>query len=186
MIHEIDIRNFKCFKHLHITDVRRVNVIVGENGTGKTALLEAIFFALGSTSEMVLRFRQFRGLDGRFSGVAKKIEEAIWKDYFYDLDMDQTISVVLSGNGAEARSVRIDRGSSETLVPLEESQPTNTKSAIKFHWKDASGTEREVVPIVSNTGLQFPETGEDLPDFFFFASNQTYQSTENADNRFSV
>ena len=62
MIKEIDIRNYKCFEHLKIQDCRRVNVIVGDNGSGKTALLEAMFMALGSTSEMVLRFRQLLDL----------------------------------------------------------------------------------------------------------------------------
>src|ERR1700732_1882461 len=85
VINEIDIRNYKCFKHLNIKDCRRINVIVGDNGARKQSLLEAICLALGATSEMVLRFRQFRGLDGRFAGVPKKIEEAIWRDYFYDL-----------------------------------------------------------------------------------------------------
>jgi len=48
VINEIDIRRFRCFEHLHISECKRVNVIVGDNGVGKTALLEAIFLALAA------------------------------------------------------------------------------------------------------------------------------------------
>jgi GNAT superfamily N-acetyltransferase len=44
--------NFRCFADLNIADCRRVNVIVGDNGSGKTSLLEALFFALASSSEL--------------------------------------------------------------------------------------------------------------------------------------
>jgi AAA15 family ATPase/GTPase len=46
MIHSIDIRNFRCFERLEIGNCRRINLLVGDNGSGKTALLEAIFLAL--------------------------------------------------------------------------------------------------------------------------------------------
>ena len=39
MIHSAEIRNFRCFKELSIDGCRRFNVIVGDNGAGKTALL---------------------------------------------------------------------------------------------------------------------------------------------------
>src|SRR5579872_1795150 len=76
MIHDIDIRNFRCFQRLQIADCSRINVIVGDNGSGKTALLEAIFLALGVGPELALRFRQTRGLDGSLSATPGRIQEA--------------------------------------------------------------------------------------------------------------
>jgi ABC-type transport system involved in cytochrome c biogenesis ATPase subunit len=184
MIKEIDIRNFKCFGHLHVSNCCRVNVIVGDNGVGKTALLEGVFFALASTSEVVLRFRQFRGLDGQFRGSSRKIEEAIWRDYFHGMDMNKTISISLHGDGPEARSVSIERGAGQTLVPLDQSQSSGATSGIIFKWRDQLGKYHEAIPEISISGIKFPETGEDLADFFFLSSNQTFSSTENAD-RFS-
>lgn len=184
MIKDIDIRNFKCFEQLEVSDCRRVNVIVGDNGAGKTALLEGMFFALASTSELVLRFRQSRGLDGQFRGPVRKIEEAIWRDYFHKVDMTRTISITLRGDGPEARSVFIERGVGETLVPLDQSQPSSKASGIAFRWKDHLGNLHEATPEISIGGFKFPETGEDLPDFFFLTSNQTFSSSDNAD-RFS-
>jgi hypothetical protein len=184
MINKIDIRNYKRFEHLKIDNCRRVNVIVGDNGSGKTALLEAIFMALGSSSEMVLRFREMRGLDGTFRGPPRQIEEAVWRDYFRKLDMSRSISVVLSGDGPEGRSVKIDRGQDDIFVPLEKDIPITISSSIRFEWQDHAGRIAGAQPEFSTSGIKLPDTGEHLPDFFFLASNQIYSSAENAD-RFS-
>jgi ABC-type Mn2+/Zn2+ transport system ATPase subunit len=184
MINGIDIRNYKCFEHLEIHNCRRVNIVVGDNGSGKTALLEAMFMALGASSEMVIRFRQTRGLDGSFRGPPRQIEETVWRDYFHKLDMSLPISVTLSGSGPEARSVRIDRGQGDVFVPLDNSLSVTIRSAISFEWTDYLGKIRAVSPEFSSSGIKLPDTGEHLPDFFFLASNQTYSSAENAD-RFS-
>jgi predicted ATP-dependent endonuclease of OLD family len=180
MINQIEIKNYKCFEHLHVSHCGQINLIVGDNGAGKTALLEAIFMALGMASEMVLRFRQARGLDGSFKGTPRNIEDTIWRDYFYNLDLSRSISITLSGTGPESRSVWIDRGQRELLVPLNTDLGPSS-SSVQFQWKDAQGHIWRVVPEFSQAGLKFPETGEDLPDFFFFGSNQTYSSTDNAD-----
>lgn len=39
----IDIKNFRNHKHIHIDFKKGINVIWGENGSGKTAILEAIY-----------------------------------------------------------------------------------------------------------------------------------------------
>src|SRR5437870_11860824 len=92
MIRSIDIHNFRCFKHLQLQNCRRFNVIVGDNGVGKTALLEAIFLALGSSPHIALRYRQQRGIDGRFGGSRFAIEEAMWRDLFYSGEWDKPIA----------------------------------------------------------------------------------------------
>ena len=43
-------RNFRCFKELRLDTLGRMNLIAGDNGVGKTALLEAIFLHLGPTN----------------------------------------------------------------------------------------------------------------------------------------
>ena len=42
MIDKLSIENFRCFKSVQLWDLKRVNIIVGENASGKTVLLEAI------------------------------------------------------------------------------------------------------------------------------------------------
>ena len=46
----LEIKNFRCFEHLTIEKLGRVNLIVGKNSVGKTALLEALWL-LGSEGD---------------------------------------------------------------------------------------------------------------------------------------
>ncbi|MBM3327311.1 MAG: hypothetical protein FJY65_10150, partial [Calditrichaeota bacterium] len=48
MYKRIHIQNFKNFKDLELTDLKRVNLIAGKNASGKSALLEAIFLHSGA------------------------------------------------------------------------------------------------------------------------------------------
>lgn len=49
MITELEIQNFRGFKNLRLEGLRRVNLLVGGNDTGKTSLLEAIVLLLGDS-----------------------------------------------------------------------------------------------------------------------------------------
>jgi hypothetical protein len=46
-LHSLEIKNFRCFEHLVIEKLGRVNLIVGKNSVGKTSLLEGLWL-LGS------------------------------------------------------------------------------------------------------------------------------------------
>jgi len=46
----LEIKNFRCFEHLVIEKLGRVNLIVGKNSVGKTALLEAIWLLASGAS----------------------------------------------------------------------------------------------------------------------------------------
>ena len=52
MVDSVNIRNFRSFSDVKIDGCRRINIIVGENGSGKTALLEALFLAAGVSPEL--------------------------------------------------------------------------------------------------------------------------------------
>jgi hypothetical protein len=62
----IEINNFRAFKHLRLDDLKRINLIGGLNATGKTALLETLFFLLDKKNPgnlaRIFQWRQSLGL----------------------------------------------------------------------------------------------------------------------------
>jgi len=54
MIEKIHIKNFKSIYDLEL-DVGRVNLFIGENGSGKSNLLEALVFVSASESISLLK-----------------------------------------------------------------------------------------------------------------------------------
>lgn len=47
-VREIDIENFRCFEKMHVVLDRNCNVVIGNNGEGKTAFLEAVAAAVSA------------------------------------------------------------------------------------------------------------------------------------------
>ncbi|MFP4581065.1 MAG: AAA family ATPase, partial [Candidatus Sumerlaeia bacterium] len=43
MISSLHIENYRCFEKFDAQDLGRVNLIVGDNNSGKTSLLEAVY-----------------------------------------------------------------------------------------------------------------------------------------------
>lgn len=62
MLTQLKIQNFRLFKHLHIEDLRRINLFAGKNNSGKTALLEALrIMAAGEDLSVMEYILQQRG-----------------------------------------------------------------------------------------------------------------------------
>jgi recombinational DNA repair ATPase RecF len=55
MIESISISGFKCFNSIKLKQLGRVNIVAGPNGSGKTALLEALFVATRGNPEALLQ-----------------------------------------------------------------------------------------------------------------------------------
>jgi AAA15 family ATPase/GTPase len=49
MINKIVIENFRCFKRFQLSSLKQLNIIVGDNNSGKTAFLEAVSIACKPT-----------------------------------------------------------------------------------------------------------------------------------------
>src|ERR1700682_2958583 len=87
MIESIEIKNFRCFKHLRVKDCALINVVVGENGTGKTTLMEAIYLALCANPQGAMTLRAHRGNDGvLFAGRPESIVDALSSEFFYEME----------------------------------------------------------------------------------------------------
>lgn len=109
----VEIKNFRCFKHLHIEFLPGLNVLIGRNNTGKTNLLYAIRHAVGP---------------------AASHGDTLWldRDDFYrdsatDV-IDRTISVTLTFSGLS----EVHRAHFYEIVNFDLANIDNSKAIVRF------------------------------------------------------
>jgi Fe-S cluster assembly ATPase SufC len=197
MVDSVTVRNFRSFKDVKVDDCRRINVIVGDNGSGKTALLEAIFLAAGVTPELILRTRRWRGdsAQGQVQGTPEDIHDALWSDLFYKFQTSKPALVKLEGRGDENRSVTVTlhkKGQVRVIAPDRKRPhdrprvvPAGPAKPISFRWSIKSYGDFSIDPTLEDGKLIFSDAPAEPMRASFLAANQTAPSTEMA-NRFSA
>jgi hypothetical protein len=92
MLKSFTANNFRCFKRVELSDLRRVNLVVGKNAVGKTALLEAIRLGLAGTPQVLFAMNQLRGIQAYFpQPMTRELFESQWNMYFYNFDSTKPI-----------------------------------------------------------------------------------------------
>ncbi|MBO0930968.1 AAA family ATPase [Fibrella aquatilis] len=111
-IKSIDIENFRSFDKLTVEDFSQVNVIIGRNNSGKTALMEAIILAFMSAAneDILFALNQIRGITNR------DIEKI--RLFFFNLNFLNTIKFKINFNKEEERLISI-RALVSNLYPSE-------------------------------------------------------------------
>lgn len=188
MIEQITIRNFRGFAFQEVSGLKRVNVIVGKNASGKSAFLESIFIASGASGPNVtFSFRAWRLLGNVVQITAEPTAyQALWADLFHWFDQDNTISIEIIGTNGDSRSLRImysHRGSQ--VLPFGK-QPVAPSVApqIIFEWQ--RGNEQPVVvkPKLTGKGLEVEGASADHIPVIMFAPHTAETAEDNA-KRFS-
>lgn len=198
MIEQVNITNFRCFKHLEVEDLKRINLLVGENSSGKSAFLESIFISSGSLAPNVVF--QMRGLRKMGNQIVVPVDapsyRGIWEDLFFNFQQEKKISIKASGNpSSDSRSLSIqyvaDAGPQELPFGKQSSasgdnsqQQVGGMPQIEFTWKRANFPETKAKPRVSPTGWQFDVSRVDLFPCVWFSPGATETPDENA-KRFS-
>lgn len=86
MYKRVGIQNFRGFGSFELPDLGSVNLVTGQNGCGKTALLEALFLlAGGDNSALVMNIATMRGLMSGPMEVST-ISSQLWETLFHDLE----------------------------------------------------------------------------------------------------
>ena len=100
MYSRISIKNFRGIESLDATGLRRINLIVGRNNSGKTSFLESLFLLGGATSPLVpTTLGQLRGQ--RWNGASP---DPVWRPLFHNLN--PRIPVEILGQRVGERSER--------------------------------------------------------------------------------
>ena len=93
MFTSITVRNFRCFRHLEVAPLARINLVAGANNVGKTAFLEAFFLLLGLRNiSLVMKLNAFRGI-GEVKGDPLSIRELMWNPLFAELNEQARIEI---------------------------------------------------------------------------------------------
>ncbi len=111
MIESFSITNFRCFDRLELSGLKRINLIVGDNATGKTTLLEAIRTARSGVPAVWPWLNSYRNLPyAPVVPITQETFEGIWDTYFPNLDKTKTISLrfVDSRRKATTTTIRFD------------------------------------------------------------------------------
>jgi predicted ATPase len=171
MIESIKIRNFKGFKVAALEGLQRVNIIVGDNASGKTALGEALMLAAGGGTFAVGQMRLGRGrLFPQISQPStfvwtRSLFEEFWDDLFYD--RSERIEFSMQDTNADKVVVRVyyDRKapSSQQQTPF----PAEPVSPIVFERTRSTGTNTTRISLKNNqfdTTYEGDASGEFVPN----------------------
>ncbi|ANQ51493.1 AAA family ATPase [Flammeovirga sp. MY04] len=62
-IKDIEIKNLRGYEHFNLKELKQINLFVGNNNSGKSTILEAIFLLMGmGNPDIPIRLNRFRGL----------------------------------------------------------------------------------------------------------------------------
>jgi ABC-type lipoprotein export system ATPase subunit len=192
MVDSFTIENFRSFKEVKVERCGLINILVGDNGSGKTALLEALFLAAGVSPELTLRTRSWRGLEGRMSGTHEDIHEALWADLFFKFQTSKPARIALKGARDHTRSVTVKlfpQGHLRVIAPTRKESGAPVRvvpdpSPIEFVWSIQGRGSFSVKPTFDGEKLNIPPVPETHVRGSFFAANRTAPGPE-VSNHFS-
>lgn len=182
MIETIRARNFRCYRDLKVEGLKSVNVVVGANGTGKTALLELLFLASGGSPELGLRLQNFRGM-GTALEVNSEGVRWLWRDLFHDFDQSKAVEIDLVDPRHGTRSLRVALGEGEEVsLPINEFEGGSSVEVslpIDFHWRDPILGPFSIRPRIDGGRIVFPP-GKSVARAIFYASQFKHNPEEAA------
>ncbi len=177
MIERFSIENYRCFAQIDLRGLRRINIITGENGSGKTALLEALSIATKGQPGEVIRQNRLRGLPepGFPNALAPFIStpmtpeafRAIWASLFRDDQRPVSFKITPTQATAPLNelSLRVRWSDQETVGVAGPDQAITGLAAARsvvFERREGAGAPTSVEPILTPQGQMMVPA---LPDF---------------------
>ena len=107
MLTKVEIENYRCFPTFRMEGLARVNLLVGKNNSGKTALLEAVQFLASGGDPLVLDSIARRRSEFVMTRAGKKMIDASHFFHGHKIFRDSTIQIS-SDIGHAPVLVRVD------------------------------------------------------------------------------
>lgn len=176
MIERISISNFRGFSHLELHGLRRINVLVGRNSSGKTSILEAIFLSSGAAApNQVFQLRALRHLGQQIQISADaRSYTALWSDLFHWFQTEKPIVIDAEGTHHDSRSLSISfTEDTSPVLPMGE-QPIASPALpqIEFIWKRNGNAPTVVRPVMTPLGMNIQGASTDhFPTIYFSPSS---------------
>ena len=109
---ELKISNFRGIDYAELKEMKRLNIIVGKNNSGKTSILEAIFILSGmSNPELLLNINNLRNF--------QLINDYDFKYIFNDLNLEKAISLSGKVDNVERKAKITSYQDDKRNFPLE-------------------------------------------------------------------
>jgi len=133
MLRDLTIQNYRCFKDFHIDDLARVNLIVGQNNSGKTTFLEAIYLLVHQQNiQAVFDVLSSRGELSKIqtqlaSGRAVNRSKYQFEHIFYGHQLTPDLSIYIHSQKEELLSLKIQANptNQQVLIPVAEELETS-------------------------------------------------------------
>ena len=162
MLEAITIENFRGIERLSIDGFGRVNLIIGKNDTGKTALMEAMGVVnAGKERADALGFFQAQ----RSMAASVKDFDGFWRPIFYGGDATRGFGVLAVQSGGVATSVRVRKSATPPLVSVQDhDRMTTPESAWMLSYHVESGnevTDYSLTPVTEGVRLSHSPRRQD-------------------------
>ena len=156
MIESVSIKNFRCFKDVQAEDLGLINVVVGDNASGKTTFLEALFLTATNSPQAHVKFLIWRGRMGPQVGYSIDTLDsgAFWADLFHRYELDQPVSISVKGKPSKEVVIEwyqevdtISQAGTEAIAP------------VRFGWSYDGGDFEYSIPVYTDKNITMPRAG---------------------------
>jgi AAA15 family ATPase/GTPase len=108
LLDSLEIKGYRCFEHLTIEKLGRVNLIVGKNNIGKTSLLEAIrIYAQNGKPSLILDLMESRNEISKNIKDRQDFLEPL-ENLFYGRTLDQTNKISIGKSSKDKRKLTLE------------------------------------------------------------------------------
>lgn len=120
MLKSLSVENFRCFERFRLGDLRRINIVVGRNAAGKTALLESIRLSCGGTPTIAYTLSNQRGHPVFMQpNPTPEVFEAPWRPLFLNFDFKNEIKTSFTDSEGHTATLRVHSDAKRTIVPTQ-------------------------------------------------------------------